>query len=78
MSNFCKSCIYNPNEVVGENTCPFNSLYWNFIAQHQDRLKSNPRLHYTYLSWDKLDQEKKKTIRAKAAQVLSALDAERL
>lgn len=75
MSNFCKSCSYNPSDLIGENACPFNSLYWNFIGQHQHRLKNNPRLHYAYLNWDKMDQEKKKAIFVKATQVLAALDA---
>lgn len=74
MSNFCKSCVYNPADVVGEKACPFNSLYWNFMAQHRDKLKSNPRLHYTYLNWDKMDQEKKKAILSKAAMVLTDID----
>lgn len=78
MSNFCKSCLYNPGEVLGENACPFNSLYWNFIAQYQDKLKSNSRLHYAYLNWDKMSQEKKTAILVKAAQVLAELDAGRL
>jgi deoxyribodipyrimidine photolyase-related protein len=74
MSNFCKSCVYNPSDAVGESACPFNSLYWNFIAQHQDKLKSNPRLHYTYLNWGKMDQEKKKAILSKAALVLKDIE----
>ena len=78
MSNFCKSCSYNPADAVGESACPFNSLYWNFIAQHQDGLKSNPRLHYAYLNWGKMSQEKKKAILVKASEVLAALDAGRL
>jgi deoxyribodipyrimidine photolyase-related protein len=78
MSDFCKSCIYNPQEVVGEQACPFNSLYWNFISQHQGRLNTNPRLHYAYLNWNKMAEEKKKAILVKAAQVLAALDAEQL
>lgn len=78
MSNFCKSCAYNPADVVGEKACPFNSLYWNFMAQHQDKLKNNPRLHYVYLNWDKMGLEKKKAILLKAAEVLTELDARRL
>lgn len=78
MSNFCKSCAYNPGEVVGEKACPFNSLYWNFIDQHQDRLKNNTRLHYAYLNWDKMDHEKKTAILFKATEVLSALDSGKL
>ena len=75
MSDFCKSCAYNPRDAVGKNACPFNSLYWNFIDQHQDRLRSNPRLHYAYLNWDKMDQHKKQNILARAADVLTSLDA---
>ncbi len=78
MSNFCQTCVYNPGEVVGENACPFNSLYWNFMARHQDLLKNNPRLHYAYLNWDKMSQEKKKAIFLKAMEVMAALDAGRL
>ncbi|PJD94974.1 MAG: cryptochrome/photolyase family protein [Legionella sp.] len=74
MSNFCASCVYNPADVVGEKACPFNSLYWNFMAQHQDKLKNNPRLHYTYLNWDKMGEEKKKAILSKAAMVLADID----
>ncbi len=74
MSNFCKSCCYNPTDVIGEKACPFNSLYWNFIAQNQDKLKSNHRLHYAYLNWDKMDHEKKKAILSKAAIVLDNIE----
>ena len=78
MSNFCKSCTYNPADVVGESACPFNALYWNFIAQHQGKLKNNPRLHYAYLNWDKMDQVKKNAILVKAMELLAALDAGQL
>lgn len=78
MSNFCKLCVYNPRELLGEKACPFNALYWNFIAQHQDKLKSNSRLHYAYINWDKMSQEKKTAILVKASEVLAELDASRL
>lgn len=74
MSNFCKSCVYDPADTLGENACPFNALYWNFIARHQDRLRSNPRLHYTYLNWDKMDANKKEDILSKAALVLDDIE----
>lgn len=35
---------------------------------------NNPRLHYAYLNWDKMNQEKKVAIRSKAAQVLVDLE----
>lgn len=78
MSNFCHSCVYNPVEVVGETACPFNSLYWHFIVQHHDKLKNNQRLHYAYLNWHKMAQEKKDAILLKANDVLVALEDGRL
>ncbi len=78
MSNFCKSCVYNPEELIGERACPFNSLYWNFIGQHQETLKNNSRLHYVYLNWVKMDQKKKNDIFLKANEVLTALEDGRL
>jgi deoxyribodipyrimidine photolyase-related protein len=78
MSNFCKSCFYSPKEVLGEKACPFNSLYWNFMSQHKETLKGNPRLHYAYLNWDKMTPEKKNAILSKAGQVLADLDAGQL
>nr|WP_274519378.1 cryptochrome/photolyase family protein [Legionella moravica] len=78
MSDFCKSCAYNPADVVGEKACPFNSLYWNFIEQNQVQLNKNPRLRYAYLNWDKMTQEKKAAIRTRAGQVLADLEAGQL
>ncbi|CAM2764347.1 cryptochrome/photolyase family protein [Legionella worsleiensis] len=78
MSNFCKSCTYNPADVVGEKACPFNSLYWNFMDQNQEQLNNNLRLRFAYLNWAKMTEEKKTAIRSKAAQVLTALDAGQL
>lgn len=73
MSDFCKSCVYDPNQMLGEKACPLNALYWNFIAKHQDKLKNNQRMHYAYLNWGKMTQEKRTAILMKAKQVLEAL-----
>ena len=44
MSNYCSSCSYNFKERIGENACPFNSMYWNFFERHKEKLSTNPRL----------------------------------
>lgn len=75
MSDFCKSCFYTPNDATGDKACPFNSLYWNFINQHSEQLKSNPRLHYAYLNWNKMAPDKKSALLDKAAHVLAYLEA---
>ena len=62
MSNFCESCVYNPKKVVGESACPFNSFYWDFIARHEDKLKSNMRMKFMYATWHRFDEDKKASI----------------
>ncbi len=44
MSNYCKHCQYDVNKLVGDDACPFNYLYWNFIIQHKDKLAGNQRM----------------------------------
>lgn len=73
MSDFCQSCSYNPNDTVGEGACPFNSLYWNFLHTHQQKLQKNNRLHYAYLNWENMSQEKKAAILSQAESYLRQL-----
>ena len=74
MSNYCKSCHYKVKEVIGDKACPFNALYWNFIAQHENKLSSNMRMKYMYATWHRFDDAKKHSILQQAQQYLEALD----
>ncbi|ANN91328.1 cryptochrome/photolyase family protein [Legionella pneumophila serogroup 1] len=78
MSNFCQSCYYNPNNLLGEKACPFNALYWNFLHQNQEKLKDNPRLRYAYMNWQKMDFDKQKKTIHKAQRILADLDSANL
>ena len=42
-SNYCSSCKYDPTKRIGEQACPYTTLYWNFIERHEATLSSNPR-----------------------------------
>jgi len=44
MSNYCRSCPYDVNERTGNEACPFNTLYWDFLIRHRRRLASNQRM----------------------------------
>lgn len=74
MSNFCKSCKFNLEEVVGENACPFNSLYWNFMRENESKLKSNQRLKFVYPTWYKMKEEKREEIIKTAKNYLKKLE----
>ncbi len=78
MSNFCTRCPYNPQDTTGDNACPFNALYWDFMARHADKLKDNHRLPFVYSTWDKFGADKQRDIRRKARQLLDDMQNSRL
>ncbi len=44
MSDYCGGCRYDPRQRVGDDACPFTTLYWDFLARHQNRLRDNNRM----------------------------------
>ena len=75
MSDYCRHCRYDVKQRVGENACPFNALYWDFLARHEDKLGDNPRLRMPYRNWAKWTPADQHATRAQAATFLAALDA---
>ena len=55
MSNYCQGCAYNVKTKVDKDSCPFNSMYWNFLYQHRDKLGNNRRMSMMYRQLDKMD-----------------------
>ncbi len=55
MSNYCKGCTYKVAQKTGEEACPFNALYWNFLYVKRNLLQSNPRMSMMYRLLDKMD-----------------------
>lgn len=74
MSDYCKSCHYAVSKKTEEGACPFNSLYWDFLARHEDKLKGNPRLGQMYKNWDRMEKSKKLAYRARASALLKRLE----
>jgi deoxyribodipyrimidine photolyase-related protein len=75
MSNYCDSCYYKVKKKTGENACPFNYLYWNFLLKHQDKLSQNPRLAMPYRTLKKMADENRQLIATDAEQFLARLSA---
>jgi deoxyribodipyrimidine photolyase-related protein len=73
MSDYCRHCRYDVSKRVGENACPFNSLYWDFLARHREKLGDNRRLAMPYRTWDCFSQINQADILAQAATFLSEL-----
>lgn len=66
MGNYCGDCHYSYKMRVGENACPFNSLYWHFFQNNQARLANNPRLGIVNMQLAKMTEEDKSAISTQA------------
>jgi len=75
MSNYCGSCKYNVKKKTGEDACPFNYLYWNFLMSHEDKFKNNPRMGMMYRTLSKMNDENRNQIQ-KDSQIWLNADPE--
>ena len=73
MSNYCKNCSYQVAKKNGPNACPFNYLYWDFLARNRDKLQSNHRISMMYKTYDRMDEDKKDAINHDSQQLLNTL-----
>lgn len=69
MSNYCAGCRYKPDEAVGENACPFTTLYWDFLMEHEEMLGRNQRMKLQVRNLGRLSAERKQEIRMRAAEL---------
>ncbi|WP_420142928.1 cryptochrome/photolyase family protein [Sphingomonas sp.] len=76
MSDYCGQCRYDVKQRTGPDACPFNALYWDFLARHRERFAGNQRMRGPYRNWDRFDDATQAAIRAQAAGFLAHLDAE--
>jgi deoxyribodipyrimidine photolyase-related protein len=75
MSDYCRGCAYDVAQKTGAGACPFNLLYWDFVARHADRFRNNPRMAQIVRSWEAMAPDRKTTIRTEAAAFLARMDA---
>jgi deoxyribodipyrimidine photolyase-related protein len=73
MSDYCGSCHFDVKQRTGEKACPFNSLYWNFIARHLKRFAKNPRMAQICRVYEKFSEDEKLRIAAQAHATIATL-----
>jgi deoxyribodipyrimidine photolyase-related protein len=73
MSNYCSHCRYDVKQRTGPKACPFNALYWEFIARNEVKLRKNPRMAMPYKNWERMTDADKVALRAHAQQFLEKL-----
>jgi deoxyribodipyrimidine photolyase-related protein len=73
MSDYCADCAFSPKEKLGPKACPFNYLYWDFLARNRPALSNNQRLAMPYRTLAAMSFEKRQQIAVEAKDFLDGL-----
>jgi deoxyribodipyrimidine photolyase-related protein len=74
MSDYCGKCHYNVKLRTGDKSCPFNSLYWQFLIRHRDTLGNNSRLALPYRNLDRMEPSTVAALTEQAEHYLDNID----
>lgn len=73
MTQHCKDCAYDPKKRVGQDACPFTTLYWDFLDRHKEQFVKNHRMSQQVNGLKRLTDLPELKLRAK--EVLAGLEA---
>lgn len=74
MSDYCKNCSYKVKDKNGADACPFNYLYWDFLARNREKLSNNHRIGMMYKTYDRMGEDKKQAIEQDSKVFLESLE----
>ncbi len=66
MSDYCAGCRYDVKQKLGEDACPFNALYWDFLMRNEGVLRDNPRLAFPYKTLERMTEPYRAALLAQA------------
>ncbi|MCO6046002.1 cryptochrome/photolyase family protein [Aeoliella sp. ICT_H6.2] len=69
MSNYCQGCRFKPSKATGDEACPFTTLYWDFLARHQQQLSGNNRMNMQLKNLERKGKEELQEIRKQAEKL---------
>ncbi|WP_422083899.1 cryptochrome/photolyase family protein [Ulvibacterium sp.] len=70
MSNYCTDCHYSPKQKTGEQGCPFNALYWNFLDEKKEYFVNNPRMSMMLNLLEKKDKPELRDLKQRARDII--------
>ena len=76
MSNSRMGCGFDPAKSLGEDACPFTTLYWDFLMRHEKLLGVNRRMGFQVRNLGRLSRGDRAAIRKQADALHDTLAAE--
>ncbi len=74
MSNYCGGCRYDPKLRTGPDACPFNYLYWSFLADIRERrLDVGQRMALVLKQLERIEPEELAAMRNERERFLAGL-----
>jgi deoxyribodipyrimidine photolyase-related protein len=67
--SLCARCRFRPGERTGDRACPFTTLYWDFLARHEARLRANPRTVMQARNLARVSDDERARIAARARAI---------
>jgi deoxyribodipyrimidine photolyase-related protein len=68
-SDHCRGCRFKPAVRTGPQACPYTTLYWDFLMQHETRFAGHPRMALQVKNVARLAEPERAAIRSRAAAV---------
>ena len=72
MSEYCRDCVYNPKLRIGNDACPFTTLYWDFLDRNKEIFGKNHRMFQQINGLKRLSDLPE--LRERAKEVLAGLE----
>jgi deoxyribodipyrimidine photolyase-related protein len=73
MSDYCSGCRFDVKKRTGRDACPFNALYWRFVAKNRALFEQNGRVSFMTQQWDKMPASEKQQILEQAESFIENL-----
>ncbi|NKI33329.1 cryptochrome/photolyase family protein [Croceivirga thetidis] len=74
MGNYCKECVYSTTKKTGDESCPFNSLYWNFLDDKKEHFQKNQRMGMMLNLLAKKEPKELKELKERANEIIENPD----
>lgn len=73
MSDYCGSCSYKVKQKTGEQACPLNYLYWNFVNKQRETYNQSGRVNFMVSMFDKKGEAEKQAIEESSRRFIEHL-----